>query len=131
MQEQDFRELSEYFALRMTEVGFPDLREVIFEEARLARESDEQSSISQFIDLLDAFESQVALRDQATIQAVVRRLNETVDDGRVDGIELVITGGDRDLFREESVDLVEIAVPMAELRREISDLRADVLESRG
>lgn len=86
----------------------------------------------QLLRYLDALESELRLRADSSVRSITQRFRGTVDteSGRpIDGLSLILSGEDRDLFGTDVVDLSGDA-DLDALVGEIAELRAELSESR-
>jgi len=128
MDEEDFANLLRFTRERMRELGLESLSDRISADLRTGDDRPSQVLLRYFSSL----ETELRLASSATVRKLTDRYRSVVqtDSGRtVEGIRLLPTGADQQLFGTDPVDLT--GDPGLEpLIDEISRVRSDLLESR-
>ena len=128
MNEQDFSEILRYLQDRMRELGLSSLNDRIVSDIRI----DPGRPSTQLFRYLDALESEMRLGTEETARLIVDRMRETVETESGDhpeGLTLLLSDADRELYGANRVDLAA-APDLRSVLDEITTLRRELQQSR-
>lgn len=126
MNEREFAEVLQFIQQQMREYGLASLNDRIVSDLRI----DPGDPSLQVLRYLDALESELRLGTDATVRSITERFRTTVEteSGRpVEGLSLLVTESDRDLFGQDVVDL-GVGLNLEGLIGELVQLQADLRE---
>src|SRR4029077_21255067 len=128
MNEEEYAEVLQYLQRHMRDSALASVNDRIIADIRL----EPGSASTQVLRYLDTLRAEVQLGTDASVRRIVERLRETVgtESGRpVDGLRLVFSPADRDLFGTDAVDL-GVTPNLDLILHEIDELRNELGQSR-
>lgn len=128
MNEAEYADILQFTQRRMQEYGLASLNDRIVSDLRVHLDNPS----TRLLRYLDALESELRLRTASTVRTITERFRATVDteSGQpIDGLSVLLSEEDRDLFGTEVVDLKGDS-NLDALVSEIAELRAELSETR-
>lgn len=126
--EEEFAELLQHLQMRMREHNLGELNQRILADIRI----DPGRPSTQLIRYIDALIAELRLGNDTTIRTMIDSANQFVrtELGRgVDGLSVVFSDADRELFGRDTVDL-GVGRDLASFLDDLERLRGQLLESR-